>query len=112
VWQAIREPISRPVWLILLSWGLAVLMISGLLSAWIWTNQRHAEVERNRIQREQDKAMCALIAVFTGGPEPVPGPEGERSRGVVKAMADYQAVLRCQEFESEPPVKPRTRPGG
>jgi hypothetical protein len=110
--QAIREPISRPVWLILLSWGLAVLMISGLLSAWIYTNQQQAIAERDRIQRESDRAMCAMMAVFTGGPEPVPGPEGERSRVVVKAMADYQAVLRCQEFESEPPVKPRTRPGG
>lgn len=105
--RAIREPISRPVWLILLSWGLAVLVISGLLSAWIYTNQKHSEAERNRIQREQDRAMCAMIAVFMSGPEPVPGPNGERSRTVRAGMANYQAVLRCSEFDSEPPVKPR-----
>jgi hypothetical protein len=107
--KAIREPISRPVWLILLSWGLAVLMISGLLSAWIWNNQREAEAERNRIQREQDRAMCALMAVFTGGPAPVPGPEGDRARVVVGAIADYRRVLHCEDFASEPPVSPRPR---
>ena len=110
--RAIREPISRPVWMILLSWGMAVLVISGLLSAWIWTNQREAAAEQDRVQREQDRAMCAMIAVFTGGPEPLPGPEGDRSRVVIDAMTEYQRVLHCEEFASEPPVQPRTRPGG
>lgn len=104
---AIREPISRPVWLILLSWGLAVMVISGLLSAWIYTNQRHSAEERDRIQREQDRAMCAMISVFLQGPEPVAGPAGDRSRVVRAGMTNYQAVLRCSEFEGEPPVKPR-----
>lgn len=107
--QAIREPMSRPVWLVLISWGLAVLVISGLLSAWIYTNQRNAEAERNRLQREQDRAMCAMISVFTTGPAPVPGPEGDRSRVVVQAMTEYQRVLRCDDFDAEPPAAPRPR---
>jgi hypothetical protein len=105
--QALREPISRPVWQILLSWGLAVLLISGLLSAWIYANQRGAAAERDRLQREQDRAMCAIISVFLQGPEPVPGPNGERSRTVRAGMAHYQDVLRCSEFEGEPPATPR-----
>lgn len=102
--KAIREPISRPVWLILLSWGLAVMVISGLLSAWIWTNQRDASRERDRIQREQDRAMCALIGVFTSNPDPMADPE---ARVVVDAMKAYQRALKCSEFEGEPPATPR-----
>jgi hypothetical protein len=108
--RAIREPMSRPVWLVLLSWGMAVLVFNGLLSAWIYTNQRKAAADQQRVQREQDRAMCAMITVFTGGPEPVPGPEGERQRVVIGAMKVYQQVLHCEDFQVEPPVTPRTRP--
>lgn len=82
--KVLREPMSRPVWLVLVSWGVAVLMISGLLSAWIWSNQH-----------EQDKAMCAMLDLFSGGPEPVPGPEGDRSRAVRAAMSAYRQTLDC-----------------
>lgn len=107
--KALLEPISRPVWMILLSWGMAVLVISGLLSAWIWTNQREQAAENLKVQREQDRAMCAMIAVFTSGPEPVAGPEGDRSRVILQTMRDYQAVLHCDDFDLEPPVTPRPR---
>jgi hypothetical protein len=79
-----REPIPRPVWLILLSWGLAVLVISGLLSAWVYSNQR-----------QQDRDMCAMTSVFLGGPDPVPGPAGDRSRAVRKALLDYRENRDC-----------------
>jgi hypothetical protein len=105
--NAIRQPITRPVWQILLSWGLAVLMISGLLSVWIYRVQTQAAEERDRAQREQDKAMCQMIGVFLGGPDPVPGPEGERSRVVRAGMRHYQDVLRCTEFAGEAPATPR-----
>lgn len=82
--SALWEPVSRPVWQILLSWGLAVLMISGLLSAWVWTNQR-----------QQDKDMCDLISVFLSGPEPVAGPAGDRSRTVQEAMDRYYQRRDC-----------------
>lgn len=99
--------IPRKVWTVLASWGVAVLVLTGLLSFWIWSNQQEAATERDRIQREQDRAMCAMVGVFLTGPEPVPGPAGDRSRAVRALMTDYQDVLRCEEFEGEPPVKPR-----
>jgi len=107
VTTATREPMSRPVWLILLSWGAAVLLITGLLSAWIFTNQRNAADERDRIRREQDKALCALISVFLTDPEPVAGPAGDYSRTVRAGMAAYTGVLRCSEFAGEPPAASR-----
>lgn len=82
--RAIRERISRPVWQILLSWGVAVLVISGLLSAWIYQNQR-----------QLDRDMCALVAVFLAGPEPVPGPSGDRARAVRDGMIEYFERRDC-----------------
>lgn len=105
--NAIRQPMTRPVWLVLISWGMAVLVISGLLSAWIYTVQHNAVEEQDRAQREQDKAMCQIIGVFLGGPEPLPGPEGERSRVVRAKMTNYRDVLKCYEFEGEAPTLPR-----
>lgn len=100
--NAIRQPITRPVWLILFSWGLAVLAITGLLSAWIWTNQRTSAERAAQLQLEQDRAMCAMISVFLSGPPPVDGPAGDRSRSVRAAMAHYQDVLRCSEIGVDP----------
>lgn len=82
--NAIRQPITRPVWLILFSWGLAVLLITGLLSAWVYTNQR-----------QQDADMCAMTSVFLGGPEPVVGPAGDRARAVRAALIKYRANRDC-----------------
>lgn len=93
--RAIREPISRPVWMILLSWGLAVLVISGLLSFWIWSNDQEQARENLKVQREQDHAMCEMIDLLTSGPPPVAGPAGDRGRAVLKAMAAYRQTLRC-----------------
>lgn len=80
------EPTKRrvPVRLILMSWGLAVLVLSGLFSAWIY---------RNQVQ--QDRDMCAMISVFLSGPEPVAGPTGERSRIVRAAMRGYYERRDC-----------------
>ena len=83
--RAIREPISRPVWLILLSWGMAVLVISGLLSAWVYANQR-----------QQDEDMCAMTSVFLGGPEPIAGRAGDRSR-VVRAARKPSRLTASKE---------------
>jgi hypothetical protein len=97
VWE-----IPRRVWYILLSWGLAVLVLTGLFSAWIWTAQRHAEAERDALKLQQDQAMCAMIDVFLSGPEPVAGPAGDRSRSVRAGMTNYQAVLRCDQIGAAP----------
>ena len=98
--------IPRKIWTILASWGLAVLMIAGLLSFWIWKNEQDQEREEAALQYEQDRAMCSIIGVFLGGPGPVPGPEGDRSRSVRQAMANYQDVLHCDETQADPgPVR-------
>lgn len=81
---ALAQPLSRPVWQILLSWGLAVLLISGLLSAWVWRNQK-----------QQDRDMCAMTSVFLSGPEPVAGPSGDRSRAVRAALEHYRQNRDC-----------------
>lgn len=104
--RALREPMSRPVWMVLLSWGLAVLLISGLLSFWIYSNQKHAEQQRDQIQQEQDRTMCVMLDLFTGGPQPVTGRAGDRGRAVLKAMTDYKMVLGCDRLLGETP-RPR-----
>jgi hypothetical protein len=76
--------IPRKVWLVLMSWGLAVLLMTSLLSAWVWSNQQR-----------QDHDMCAMISVFLAGPEPVTGPAGERSRTVRAAMKSYSEQRHC-----------------
>ena len=107
--QAIREPMSRPVWMVLVSWGAAVLLISGLLSAWIWTNDRQQEAENRKVQREQDQAMCVMLDLFTSGPPPVAGPAGDRGRVILEAMQGYQRTLHCEDFALEGPAAPRPR---
>lgn len=90
--------IPRPVWMVLMSWGAAVLVISMLLSAWIWTNQRHAEQMRERSQRESNRAMCVMLDLFMSGPPPVSGPAGDRGRAVLAAMDVYQRTLHCDSL--------------
>jgi hypothetical protein len=82
--QTVTWRIPPSVWMILLSWGLAVLLIAVLLSVWIRANQR-----------QQDHDMCTMIGVFLGGPEPVAGPAGERSRVVRDAMESYYQRRHC-----------------
>lgn len=70
---------------ILLGWGLAVFMLSGIFSYWIWINDR-----------EQDQAMCGMLSLIMTGPEPVAGPAGDRGRAVLAAMRNYQDTLNCR----------------
>lgn len=90
--------IPRRVWLILASWGLAVLVLAGLFSFWTWSNEREQDREQEAARLEQDRAMCVMIGLFVAGPEPVPGPAGDRAREVVGAMRAYQEALRCAEL--------------
>ena len=104
--NAVRQPMTRPVWLVLISWGVAVLVISGLLSWRIWRNEHEAAQQAARAQAQaaqvaaeaklrQDQAMCAMLDLLTTGPEPVKGPAGDRGRVILKAMIDYRATLQC-----------------
>lgn len=93
VWE-----IPRRVWFILLSWGLALLVVVGLLSWWVWRTGREADQAAAEAKLRQDKAMCAMISVFLSGPEPVPGPAGDRSRSVRAGMRNYEAALQCDRI--------------
>lgn len=97
------------VWAILLSWGVAVLLLAGLFSWRTVSAERQASEDRARIQAEQamqaaaikleqDRAMCGMISIFLSGPEPVPGPAGDRSRSVRKSMATYRKTLLCDRI--------------
>jgi hypothetical protein len=77
--------IPRRVWFILLSWGLAVLILAGLFSFWIY-----------RVEREKDQAMCAMIQIIMSGPTPVAGPEGDRGRAIIASMERYRQTVHCQ----------------
>jgi hypothetical protein len=99
-----RDLDRRTIWWVLLSWGLAVLLIAGLLSAWIWKNEREQEAENALVKREQDRALCAVLNLFAQGPEPVPGPSGDRGRAVADAIRYYQGTIGCDDLPpSDPP---------
>jgi hypothetical protein len=87
------------VWTVLLSWGLAVLILAGLFSYWTWKNEHEARIKQDQVtqetRREQDRAMCVMLELLISGPEPVDGPAGERGRAVVAAMRAYRATLQC-----------------
>jgi hypothetical protein len=76
--------IPRKVWLILLSWGLAVLMIASLLAFWI-----------DRNDRRKDQTMCDILGTLTSGPEPMAGPSGDRSREIIAKMRAHERALDC-----------------
>lgn len=96
VWEERARRWRRTDRAILLSWGLAVFMLASLGWFAIWHNQR-----------QQDKAMCAMLALFTSGPAPVEGPAGDRGRAVLKGMTDYQQVVGCEHFQPRLPTSPR-----
>jgi hypothetical protein len=83
--------IPRNVWYVLISWGLAVLLISGLLSWRQELNRREAE----RDNAEQREAMCQLIDRIIGDTPPPEGPNGQRGRDIRADMLAYRATLHC-----------------
>lgn len=87
VWE-----IPRRVWFILASWGVAVLLLAGLGAYWIWSNERAADAEADRIRIEQDKAMCEMLGLFISTDTP---PTNDRGRAIQKAMETYRETLRC-----------------
>lgn len=75
---------TRNVWYVLITWGVAIMLLVGILSGWIAHNQR-----------QQDLDMCTLIGALRGGPDPVAGPAGERGRAVQEAMASWYERRDC-----------------
>lgn len=90
--------IPRRIWWILFSWGAAVLMLTLMLSVWIWTNQRQSARSQDQLRAKQDQVMCAMIEISVSGPEPAAGVEGDRQRRIKAAMDEYWVALRCDEI--------------
>lgn len=89
VWE-----IPRRVWLILASWGLALFMSFGLLSFWIWSNEREEDRARDELQARQDGAMCAMLDLSRPTDEQL-AKLTPQQRDVLKAMDTYRATLTC-----------------
>jgi hypothetical protein len=95
---AVTWQIPRNVWVILVTWALAVVLLSGLFAFWQYRDQQAAKAA----QREQDRQMCLTLDLFRGGPEPVPGPAGDRSRVVIARIHDQQTALGCDQLRPKP----------
>lgn len=89
VWE-----IPRRVWLVLMSWGLAVLGIAALFSFWIWHGQREDDRARDALRARQDQAMCVMLDLSQPSPERAAQLTPEQ-RDVLRAMAEYRATLTC-----------------
>lgn len=90
--------IPARVWAVLVSWGLAVLLLASLFGWASWRNQQaiqrnQEEIARN--QAEQDRDMCEMVAVILSGPRPVPGPAGDRARSAQQGMRDWYDKRAC-----------------
>lgn len=89
--QQVRWEIPRNVWYVLISWGLAVVLLSGMFAWW----QHREAVKSAQRDRAQDLAMCQMIDRIIGDVEPPAGPEGERGRQIRADMINYRATLAC-----------------
>lgn len=83
--------IPRTVWYVLITWGLAVVILAGLFSLWQYQDQQAAREQA----REERSKMCQLIDTIIGDTPPPEGPAGERARQVRRDLLAYQASLHC-----------------
>jgi hypothetical protein len=90
--------LPRTVYAILISWGLAVLLLAGLFAFWIDQTNDRARERDAEIQRQQNTAMCQIVSVIVSGPAPPAGPDGERGRAVVAGSRAFYQSARCAEL--------------
>lgn len=94
------------MWIILVTWGLALILITGGLSLWISRNQAEVERSRDEAKRTQDRDMCLTLDLFWAGPPPPPGPTGDWRRSVLSQIERQQAGLRCDTLRPHPTRTP------
>jgi hypothetical protein len=82
--RTLREPISRPAWQVLLSFGLVMLTMFGLMFFALWLNQE-----------QFNRDVCDLSSIFVTGPQPQDGPTGERSRFVRRGVDLFRERRDC-----------------
>lgn len=74
--------IPRNVWIILITWGVAVLVLAGLFYGRIELNQRANDKRDADLRRD----LCAVMTGIAVGPTPPPGPDGDRARDLIPKM--------------------------
>jgi hypothetical protein len=94
--------LPRTVYAVLISWGVAVLLLAGLFAFWIDRNNDLARERDHAIQLQQTRYMCQIVGVIVSGPAPPPGPEGERGRMVVAGAKGFYDAARCAELLADP----------
>lgn len=94
--------IPRNVWIILVTWGLALILLTGGLALWITRNAEAAEREREAAKRDQDREMCLTLDLFWAGPPPPPGQTGEWRRTVLAQIDRQQGKLQCDSLRDRP----------
>jgi hypothetical protein len=94
--------IPRNVWIVLMTWGLALILITGGLSLWITKNAEKAERDRLEAKRTQDRDMCLTLDLFWAGPPPPPGPTGDWRRTVLAQIERQQDNLKCDQLRERP----------
>lgn len=94
-----RWEIPRKVWLILLSWGLAVLVLAGLFSFWIQHNQqeqaRKAAATEARAAEQARVIVCGLFAAILDAYEESP-PATAAGRAQVGAWLQVYELSKCR----------------
>lgn len=96
---AVQWEIPRKVWAILLSWGLAVLVLAGLFSFWIQHNQqeqaRKTAAAEARAAEQSRAVVCFLFTTIldTFHEEP---PTTAAGRAQVGAWLEVYRLSKCQ----------------
>lgn len=88
--------IPRRVWFVLMSWGLAILLIIGLFALWAWRVDKQQDHEQDD---KRDEAMCVMTEAFLKAPDATGQNEAaERARITREALRQYRAAIGCDRF--------------
>lgn len=81
--------IPTQVWVVLFSWGMALLVLAGVFAYWTWSNDI-----------DQDREMCRLTKALISSEEPTGSSPGEvRSRDNRAAIREWRTSVRCSRFD-------------
>jgi hypothetical protein len=97
--EPVRWEIPRKVWFVLLSWGLAVLVLAGLFSFWIQHNQqeqaRRAAAVEARAAQQARAIVCFLFTTILDTYQESP-PTTAAGRAQVGAWLQVYQLSKCQ----------------
>lgn len=97
--EPVQWEIPRRVWFILLSWGLAVLMLAGLFSFWTQRNQheqeRKAAAAEARASEQARVIVCRLFTAILEAYDESP-PATAAGRAQVDAWLQVYELSKCE----------------